>query len=55
MTLDEAIQHCDYVADSDCYGKTQIECAEEHRQLADWLRELKKLREEKERMSDDRK
>ena len=55
MTIDEAIQHCDYVADSDCYGADQMACAEEHRQLAEWLRELKMLREEKERLFDDRK
>ena len=30
-------------------------CAEDYRQLAAWLRELKELRKEKEMMSDDRK
>jgi hypothetical protein len=55
MTIDEAIKHCEEVAEendkiantfeyslktkSDCK-----ECASEHRQLAEWLRELKKLR-----------
>lgn len=32
MTIDEAIKHCE-------------EVAEEHRQLAEWLRELKKYEE----------
>lgn len=41
MTLEEAISHAEDVAKSAC-GK----CAEEHRQLAEWLRELKKLREQ---------
>lgn len=56
MTLDEAIKHCEEVAEeyenivehglknakvdrSGC-----LECASEHRQLAEWLRELKAYR-----------
>ena len=41
MTIDEAIRHCEEVADkmNDC------ECAADHRQLAEWLTELKELRE----------
>lgn len=39
MTLDEAIKHCEEVADSKC-----DECGAEHRQLAEWLKELKELR-----------
>ena len=41
MTIDEAIRHCEEVAEkmNDC------ECAADHRQLAEWLRELKELRE----------
>lgn len=61
MTLDEAIKHCEEVAKENekfCYKKggkggyfnedtdwNNIKCAEEHRQLATWLRELKKDRE----------
>ena len=59
MTLDEAIRHCEEVAEEkeaqaweaqlqeeyrtikSCKG-----CAEEHRQLAEWLKELKQLREQ---------
>jgi isocitrate dehydrogenase kinase/phosphatase len=59
MTLDEAIKHCEEVAESkrkqvengdwekgslterDC-----LECADEHKQLAEWLKELKQLREQ---------
>jgi hypothetical protein len=59
MTLDEAIKHCEEVAESkrkqvengdwekgsltehDC-----LECASEHKQLGEWLIELKKLREQ---------
>lgn len=54
MTIDEAIQHCEEVANANerlCetvhpamqlsdYGK----CAEDHRQLAEWLKELKDYR-----------
>lgn len=39
MTLDEAIMHCEDRAKEDC-----SECAEEHRQLAEWLKELKSKR-----------
>ena len=37
MTIDEAIRHCEEKARE--LGCT--ECAQEHRQLAGWLRELK--------------
>lgn len=55
MTLEEAIKHCEevaekkeYIAESvegfDEYTREEcLECAKEHRQLADWLRELKAL------------
>ena len=39
MTLDEAIKHSQFVADTNC-----DQCAEDHRQLAEWLKELKELR-----------
>lgn len=41
LTLDEAIKHCE--EKTDC-----TQCGEEHRQLAEWLRELQKYRELKE-------
>ena len=56
MTLDEAIKHCEEVAEANekmveydlAYTDEQKEecreCAEEHRQLAEWLRELKAYR-----------
>lgn len=40
MTLDEAIEHCEEVATENC-----SECAEEHKQLANWLHTLKYLEE----------
>ncbi len=40
MTLDEAIQHCE--EKSQCGSS----CGMEHKQLAEWLKELKILREE---------
>ena len=61
LTLDEAIKHCLEVAGQNDtqadkwqeeggeeWGKTTAcrECAAEHRQLAEWLTELKELREE---------
>ncbi|MCQ2300605.1 MAG: hypothetical protein MJZ81_10835 [Bacteroidales bacterium] len=42
MTIEEAIKHADEVARNGCSN-----CSQEHRQLADWLRELVKLRKEK--------
>ena len=60
MTLDEAIKHAEEVMvenlektrgrnASDPIAINCFECAEEHRQLAEWLRELKayRAREEK--------
>lgn len=56
MTIDEAIKHCEEVAednerdsrlfiDLDTYMESECaECAKEYRQLAEWLRELKKDR-----------
>ena len=69
MTLDEAIKHCEEVAEEnekefrlcpypsqecngsqDCRclengsGKGCLKCASEHRQLAEWLKELKERR-----------
>lgn len=40
MTLDEAIKHCYDVANS----SVCIECANDHKQLAEWLTELQQLR-----------
>lgn len=45
MTLDEAIKHCkevaiEYEAKGECY-----ECGKEHRQLAEWLEDYKRLKE----------
>ena len=40
MTLDEAIQHAEEVAKYSCNG-----CGLEHKQLAEWLKELKFRRE----------
>lgn len=52
MTLDEAIEHAEEVAEqNEWFEKNYLEsiqcrkCAEEHRQLAEWLRELKQLRD----------
>jgi len=62
MNLDEAIHHCLEVAeekrshvpykvyDEDKWTKEQencMKCAEEHRQLAEWLRELKVFKSKK--------
>ena len=58
MTIDEAIQHCEEEAveqdhDAEIAERCKDyeiavacrECAEDHRQLAEWLRELKEYRE----------
>lgn len=41
MTLDEAIKHCNEVA-STC---SETECSNDHKQLANWLEELKFFRD----------
>lgn len=63
LTLEQAIQHCEEVAkeleeeavkgccdDSETMDKC-IECADEHRQLAEWLRKLKAYREAEEEIN----
>lgn len=40
MTLDEAIEHCEEVSNRLCDV-----CGQEHKQLAQWLKELKKYKE----------
>lgn len=45
MTLDEAIIHCEEVADRCAVTDGNRECEDNHRQLAEWLKELKKYRE----------
>jgi hypothetical protein len=56
MTIDEAIQHCEEVMmenlektkdrnASDPIAINCGECAEEHHQLAEWLKELKEYRD----------
>ena len=49
MTLDEAIQHAKEkgieLEQNQCH-----ECAKEHYQLANWLEELKRLRQENSRL-----
>jgi len=58
MTLDEAIKHAEEVAEeqdklckvNDSFNFSQPKwekCADEHRQLAEWLKELKQLKEQK--------
>jgi hypothetical protein len=58
MTIDEAIKHCETVAKEirwqalkermDIEGVAECEtCAEEHEQLAEWLKDYKRLLEEK--------
>ena len=50
MTLDEAIRHCEEVAEAhtkyNSYGGYEScdECAADHRQLAEWLTELRQWR-----------
>lgn len=49
MTLDETIKHYEEVAESCERGnpkkRSKMKCAKEHRQLAEWLKELKAYRE----------
>ena len=56
MTIDEAIKHCEEVAeekekegkllcDSEAGSIGCLKCADEHRQLAEWLKELKAVKQ----------
>ena len=45
MTIEEAIIHCEEVADRCAVTDGNRECEDNHRQLAEWLKELKKYRE----------
>ena len=47
MTLEEAIIHAEEVVDRCEVTDGDRACAEEHRQLADWLRELQETRKER--------
>ena len=46
ITLEETIKHHEQVADSYKDTVPDCDCAKKHRQLAEWLRELKYYREE---------
>lgn len=43
MTLDEAIIHCEEVADRCAMTDGDLKCEREHRQLAGWLKLLKRI------------
>lgn len=43
MTLDEAISHCEEVADKCAVTDGDRKCEREHRQLAGWLKLLKRI------------
>lgn len=48
MHAEEIAEKCDLISEASKTIKTHIsyrKCAEEHRQLAEWLKELQKLRE----------
>lgn len=49
MTIDEAITHAEWAANN-CEG----ECAEEHRQLAEWLKELRERKSTDVALEDER-
>ena len=47
ITLDGAISFCENIAESDCYNDRQFYDSDMHRQVADFLMELKTLKEKK--------
>ena len=64
MTLDDAIKHAEEVAEEnqaivdgcDYYGENMAKCekcAAEHRQLAKWLKDYKRLKEKEELKEND--
>jgi len=46
MTLEDTIKHHEQIADSYKDTVPDCDCAKKHRQLAEWLKELKYYREE---------
>ena len=52
MTLDEAIKHAEEVANGMTAQGKCPECAEEHRQLAEWLKDYKRLLEQEPKYCD---
>ena len=46
MTIDDAIRHCEEVADGQTAQGKCPECAEDHRRLAEWLTDYKRLKEQ---------
>ena len=53
MTLDEAIKHAEEVAEEHTeYYASCDKYAEKYRQLAEWLKELKQLRADRDRLLD---
>lgn len=48
MTLSEAIIHCEEVADRCAVTDGDLKCEMQHRQLAEWLRELQQRRAQSE-------
>jgi hypothetical protein len=49
MTIDEAIEHAEWCAENSCG-----ECADDHRQLAEWLKELRKRQDVDGALQDER-
>lgn len=45
MTLDEAISHAEMIANNTSCRMGGVDCAKEHKQLAEWLKELKQWRD----------
>ena len=45
MTLEEAIKHCEEIAKECELRERTTVCAEEHYQLAEWLKELKVIKD----------
>ena len=43
MTLDEAIIYCEEIAERRAVTNDDLKCKREHRQLADWLKLLKRI------------
>ncbi len=49
MTIDEAIAHAEWCAENSCG-----ECAEDHRQLAEWLKDLRERKSTDAALEDER-
>ena len=53
MTLSDAIEHAEQTANMCQWGSGNIKCEQQHRQLAEWLKDYKRLLEKEKQSEND--